>query len=222
MNDRAKAREKRAAARETLMLAALGHVPFDGWTATALNAGAKDVDMPAGDVARLFPGGLADVIALFSAWADARMADAMGAADAAALRLHERVALGVRARLIALAPHREAARRAATFLALPPNAPLAARLLYRTVDTIWRAAGDRPTDFSYYTKRAILAGVYGATLLHWFDDRSENFAATWGFLDRRLADVGRLGAARERVGRIASRLPDPLGVLRRFAELRSR
>jgi len=222
MNDRAKARQERAAAREKLMLAALGHVPFDGWTMTALNAGAKDVDLPAGDVARLFPGGPADAIALFSAWADARMVEAMGAADAAALRLHERVALGVRARLIALAPHREAARRAATFLALPPNAPLAARLLYRTIDAIWRAAGDRSTDFSYYTKRAILAGVYAATLLHWFDDRSENSAATWGFLDRRLADVGRLGAMRERVSRIASRLPDPLGVLRRFAALRSR
>jgi ubiquinone biosynthesis protein COQ9 len=222
MNDRAKGRQERAAMREKLMLAVLGHVPFDGWTVTALNAGAKDVELPEGNVARLFPGGPADVIALFSAWADARMVEAMGAADAAALRLHERVALGVRARLIALMPYREAARRAATSLALPSHAPLAARLLYRTVDTIWRAAGDRPTDFSYYTKRAILAGVYTATLLHWFDDRSENSVATWGFLDRRLADVGRLGAARERVSRFASRLPDPLGVIRRFSELRSR
>jgi ubiquinone biosynthesis protein COQ9 len=215
-----KARREREAAREKLMLAALPHVPFDGWTGAALAAGAKDVGLPQADVARLFPGGAADAIALFSAWADARMAEAMRAADIGQFRLHERVALGVRARLIALAPHREAARRAATFLALPPNAPLALKLLYRTIDAIWREAGDRSADFSFYTKRAILAGVYGATLLHWFDDRSENFAATWAFLDRRLADVGRLNAARERAGRIAARLPDPLGVLRRFAELR--
>lgn len=220
MTDQARAKRAREKAREALMLAALAHVPFDGWTATALKAGASDANIPEADIARLFPGGVAEAIALFSAWADARMIEAMKAAELAAYRLHERVALGIRARLIALAPHREAARRAATFLALPPNAPLAARLLYRTIDAIWRTADDRSADFSYYTKRAILAGVYGATLLHWFDDKSENFAATWAFLDRRLADVGRLHAARARIGRIASRLPDPLGVLRRFAEFR--
>ena len=215
MTERAKARPDRAALRETLMLAALGHVPFDGWTNTALAAGAKDSGIPAEDVARLFPAGAADAIALFSAWADARMVEAMRNADPG-FRLSERVALGVRARLAALAPHREAARRAATYLALPMHAPLALRLLYRTVDAIWREAGDRAADFSYYTKRAILAGVYAATLLHWFDDRSQDFAATWAFLDRRLADVGRLHAARERL----PRLPNPFDVLRRFAELR--
>jgi ubiquinone biosynthesis protein COQ9 len=206
----------RAALRETLMLAALPHVAFDGWGAAALAAAAQDAGMPAADVARLFPGGAADAVALFSDWADARMVAAMRAAEPGALRLHERVALGIRARLAALGPHREAARRAASFLALPTNAPLAARLLYRTVDAIWRAADDRAADFSYYTKRAILAGVYGATLLHWLDDKSPDFAATSAFLDRRMADVGRLHQARQRL----PNLPDPFDVLRKFAEFR--
>lgn len=214
------ARRERDEARERLMLAALPHVPFDGWTDAALRAGGKDIGAPQADAARLFPGGGVEAIALFSVWADGRMVEAMRSADAAQLRLHERVALAVRARLTALGPYREAARRAATVLALPQNAPLALRLLYRTIDTIWRAAGDRSTDFSYYTKRATLAGVYGATVLYWFDDRSEDFAATWAFLDRRLADVGRLHGIRQRAGRIAAAIPDPFGVLRRFADLR--
>ena len=37
----------------------------------------------------------------------------------------------------------------------------------RTVDAIWHAAGDRSADFSWYTKRAILAAVYTATVLYW-------------------------------------------------------
>ncbi len=81
--------------------------------------------------------------------------------------LRDRVASAVRARIEVLNPHKEAARRAAAFLALPQNAPLAAKLTMRSVDAMWRAAGDRSSDFSYYTKRATLAGVYGATLAYW-------------------------------------------------------
>ena len=59
-------------------------------------------------------------------------------------------------------PHKEAARRAAAMLALPMHAALGAKLMYRTVDAMWRAAGDTSTDFNFYTKRGILAGVYGS------------------------------------------------------------
>jgi ubiquinone biosynthesis protein COQ9 len=69
---------------------------------------------------------------------------------------------------------------------------------------MWRAAGDTATDFNFYTKRALLAGVYGATLLVWLDDRSEGCAATWRFLDRRIADVMTIQTVR---GRLAARLP---------------
>jgi ubiquinone biosynthesis protein COQ9 len=69
----------------------------------------------------------------------------------------------------------------------------------RTVDSIWHAAGDRSADFSWYTKRAILASVYGTTLLYWLRDMSEDDEDTLAFLDRRLAGVGRIGKARARI-----------------------
>ena len=76
-------------------------------------------------------------------------------------------------------------------LALPLNAPLGLKLLYRTVDAIWYAAGDTSADFNFYTKRATLAGVFSSTLLYWLNDRSEGNEATWAFLDRRIDDVMR-------------------------------
>ena len=87
------------------------------------------------------------------------------------------------------------------FLALPANAGIAARGAARTVDRMWHAAGDRSADFSWYTKRAILGGVYGATLLYWMHGDSGE-AAVAAFLDRRLSGVARLGklAARLRAG----------------------
>jgi ubiquinone biosynthesis protein COQ9 len=126
----------------------------------------------------------------------------------------ERVALAVNIRLEIVEPWREAVRRALTILSLPQNVPLAMRLLYETVDGIWYAAGDSATDFSFYTKRATLAAIYAATLFYWLDDRSPGFADTRAFLDRRLAEVARIGQARHRLQTGLNRLPNPLRLLR--------
>ena len=122
------------------------------------------------------------------------------------MRLHQRVRAVIALRLEQNRPHKEAIRRALALLALPGHVRLAAACTARTVDAIWRAAGDRSADFSWYTKRAILAAVYGATLLYWLRDSSDDDAATLGFLDRRLAGVGRIGSARRRVEAAVGRL----------------
>ncbi len=54
---------------------------------------------------------------------------------------------------------------------------------------MWRLAGDTATDYNHYTKRALLAGIYGATLAVFVDDTSEGKAETRAFLDRRIEDV---------------------------------
>ena len=68
-------------------------------------------------------------------------------------------------------------------LAMPVNAKLSATLLYETVDSMWRAAGQRDTNFSFYTKRGTLAAVYSATMLAWLADNSINLDKTVGFLE---------------------------------------
>ena len=93
---------------------------------------------------------------------------------------------------------------------------LALRLLYRTVDAMWHAAGDTATDHNFYTKRGLLAGVYSATLMCWLNDKSDGFATTWAFLDRRIAEVMRIPKALASIGKLTGRLPDPFQLLRRF------
>ena len=136
--------------REAVVAAALPHVPFDGWTEKALIAGARSAGMDAAEAPRLFPKGPIEAIEVYSGMADRAMAEALAAADPG-MKVKDKIALGVRARLHFAAPHKEAVRRASTMLAMPFNAPLAMRLLYRTVDTLWRAAGDTATDFNHYT-----------------------------------------------------------------------
>lgn len=186
--------------RETLLLATLPHVAFDGWTQAALRAGAADAGLTPDDVVRAFPGGAISAIETFNRRADRRMVEAVETIDTSGLRTHEKIGAAIRARLEDVAPHKEAVRRALAVLAFPLNAPLALRMLHRTVDAAWQAAGDRSTDFNWYTKRGLLAGVYSATVLYWLNDKSEGHADTWAFLDRRLQDVMRVGGA---IGRAA-------------------
>jgi ubiquinone biosynthesis protein COQ9 len=196
---------ERSPERDAALQAMLPHVPFDGWNNRALRRGLSGIGASPEDAALLFPGGASDMIEAFCDWADRRMEEEANKLDPA-LPLHRRVRAVIVRRLEQNRPHKEAVRRALAHLALPGHAPLAASMTARTVDAIWHAAGDRSTDFSWYSKRAILAAVWGATLLYWLRDISEDDAATLAFLDRRLAGVGRIGSVRRRVEATIGRL----------------
>ncbi|PWR25179.1 COQ9 family protein [Zavarzinia aquatilis] len=203
-----------------LLDAMMMHVPFDGWSQAAIDNAAKDLGVDPLLARNALPRGAFDAIALHSARADKRMIEALQARGLDGLKIREKIALAVRTRLEQCEAERESVRRAVQFLALPPGAPLAARLLYTTVDAIWRGIGDASgsEDFSFYSKRAILAGVYSATLAFWLQDDSEGRAETWSFLDRRIDNVMQLGKLRTRVDPLLKALPSPLSALMRLRD----
>jgi ubiquinone biosynthesis protein COQ9 len=193
------ARPSREEERDRVLEAALAHVPFDGWSRRSLVAAAADVGVDQGLARRLFPRGGDDLLAHLERWADRQMLARSDTGELQTLRVRERIARLVRARLEALTPHREALRRASAARLLPGNALTATVSLWRTVDLIWTVAGDRADDFSYYTKRSLLAAVWSSTFLFWLDDRSDRLEATWGFLERRIDNVMQIGSLRARL-----------------------
>lgn len=192
--------------RDRLLEAALAHVPFDGWSRRSVFAGARDLGIEPGLARRLFPGGGDDLLAQLERWADRRMLAQIDIAALAALRVRERIATLVRARLEVLAPHREAMRRAVAARLLPGNALAGCASMWRTVDLMWSVAGDQADDYNYYTKRSLLAAVWTSTFLFWLEDRSEGCRDSWAFLDRRIDDVMQIGALGARVGQALSGL----------------
>ncbi len=178
-----------AAMKQAVLAAALPHAAFDGFTDTVLEKAAAEADVSKADLARLFEGGPISLVEYYSAWADAEMEKALAAMNLKAMKVRERIASAVMARISVLRPNKEAARRAAALLSLPMHAALGAKLGWRTVDAMWRAAGDTATDFNFYTKRAILAGVYGATAMRWFNDDSADENPTREFLNARIENV---------------------------------
>ncbi|MBV8889736.1 MAG: COQ9 family protein [Alphaproteobacteria bacterium] len=200
--------------RDALITAILPDVAFDGWSRAALRAAARRAGIGHAEASALFPRGAPDLVAAFSRWVDRRMLDRIETSPLEGLATGERIGLALRLRFEILAPWREAVRRSLAVLMMPHNALLGGRLLYETVDGIWYAAGDAATDLSFYTKRATLAGIVAAATLYWLDDRSGGSADTEAFIERRLADIGRVARARHRFDTAAGHLPNPFQVLR--------
>jgi len=199
--------------KQAVLEAALPLIPSDGFSEAALKRAAADAGISQSDVPRLFPHGPQSLVEAFSDWADDEMERTLKKAKLSDMKIRARIKAAVSDRIAALRPHKEAARRAAAFLTLPPNAALAAKLLYRTVDRMWRAAGDTSTDFNFYTKRAILAGVYSSTMLRWFTDDGEDEKATFEFLDARIENVMQFEKFKAEA---LSKLPSMSEILSRF------
>jgi ubiquinone biosynthesis protein COQ9 len=189
--------------------AALPHAAFDGWTRDVLTQAAFDAGLAEADVDLAFSRGPVDAVLLHATLADEDMADEMATLDLDGMRTRDKIAIAIRVRLEAQLANREAIRRGLRLLAQPRYLADGTRSLAKTVDTIWRMAGDQSTDFNFYTKRGLLAGVYSATLVYWLQDDSEDQHKTWEFLTKRIGEVLRIGQATSGLSTLANRLPNP-------------
>jgi len=171
---------------QKVLEAALPLAAAQGWTwPMALAAGAA-CGLSKGETELLLPHGPADLAALLSRRHDARALEALAGVDPKALKVRERIARGVEARLAAAAADEAAVRRWSGFLALPPNLALGGRLAWESADGLWRWAGDTATDENHYSKRALLAGILtGALAIR----LSSGPQAALAFTDRRIANV---------------------------------
>jgi ubiquinone biosynthesis protein COQ9 len=201
---------------ETILKAALVHIPFDGFSQRALNAAAKDSGIDAGTLALAFPRGGIDLARCYTSLSDRRMLEALARIDMPSLKIRERIAAAIRTNLQLSAAEREIMRRLIQAFALPAHFADGLEALYQTVDAMWQAAGDTANDFNFYTKRMILAAVYSATVLYWLNDSSEDFAQSWNFLDRRIEDVMRIETAKSKLRAAANNLPDVAAILGRL------
>jgi len=194
--------------REPLLHAALSHVPFEGWSDKLLAVAEQELGLDRGLGWLAFPGGACDMIDFLAACQDQKMIAACPDEHLSQLKIREKITHLVRSRIEAEADNRESARNAVTYLALPMNSAAGLKILYRTVDLMWKTTNDPSTDFNYYTKRLTLAAVYSSCLLYWLNDESENFTDTWDFLDRRITNVMQFEKTKAQLKNMAAQLPD--------------
>lgn len=184
----------------------------EGWTRAALDKAAANAGLSAGQVLLAYPNGVADLLDELSRRAAGAAAARLKRADVAAMKVREKVRAGVRAYLDALAPHRPAVKRAT---GTPANLLTGPKGLWAAADAIWTALGDTSTDSNWYTKRLILSGVIGSTLLCWIGPAGDSGdeAEVDAFLDRRIGDVMNFEKAKAKLREDMANWPNPLDIV---------
>ena len=175
--------------RRQLALSIGENAVFDGWTGTAVDAAADSQGIDRDQARLAVPKDQAGKIDLYIRGVDRALEEWFTPERLEGLKIREKIRAIVWKRLKIMEPAREAVRRALSILAMPQNVPTGLKIGWRTADVMWRIAGDTSTDYNHYTKRVMLGGVYGSTLLVWLDDRTEGWTETASFLDRRIDDV---------------------------------
>lgn len=173
-----------------VLRAAMAHVQKLGWTEAALVAGARDAGLSPAIVGS-FPRKDAALVEFFMDECNHQLQDEIEAREKelSSMLLADRVAQIVRLRLQMQVPYLSKWAQALSVQAHPLNAPTALKQRAVLMDDIWHGAGDRSTDMDWYTKRALLGGVYTATELYMLTDFSAGHRDTWAFLERRIKDA---------------------------------
>jgi len=151
-------------AEQLVLDAALTRAADLGWSARLVAVSAQAAGLSPGEAQLLLPNGACDLAALLSRRHDAAALTVLSGVPAQGLKIRQRIAQAVEARIDAACVDEAALRRWAGFLALPGNLPLALRLTWESADHLWRWAGDTATDENHYSKRAILSGILISTL----------------------------------------------------------
>ena len=199
--------------RIDLIRAMLTHVPFDGWTWEAMEQGAIDIGFEKKKTSSsrmkifkdLFKNGSIDFIEIFSEIIDLEVKEKYDLLEFKPDRVSEKIKKIIMIRLNLCQKYKEAVRTSISLTAMPINTKISLNILYKTCNSMWRIAGDKSTDFSFYTRRISLAAVYTPTLLFWLNDNSNDNVETEFFLDRRLRGINKI-----------SRLKKPLSDVKKF------
>lgn len=176
-------------AEQQLLDQAIRIAPLEGWTARTARLAGRAAGFSDGETELLAPRGPADLAALLSRRHDERALLMLQAVDPSSLKIRERIARAVEARVDAAGDDESAVRRCCGWLALPPNLALGAQLAWESADALWRWAGDVSADENHYSKRALLAAILSGAI-------AVRLAAGRGpalrFADRRIEEVMRV------------------------------
>ncbi len=195
--------------KENLMLSMVENVPFDGWTWNALYRGADDINFFSnqGNINQdqkdylkgIFDYDIVNIIENFNIYLDNKMLSKYKKKSAINLRLPDKVKNLLLFRFNSSLKFRESIRLSIGFMSIPRNSKNSLSMLYRTCDLIWKTSGDNSTNFTFYSKRLVLSGLYISTLFFWVNDNSPDLIETEKFIDRRLNEISNIGRLKKKL-----------------------
>lgn len=125
----------------------------------------------------LFPGGVEEAYQYYEEMVDQKMLEILLTLEKPQ-KVREKIALALKVRVIDLGNKAE-------LVCLPTFLKAG----WNTSDKIWRYAGDISADFNYYSKRALLSGIYHKVRKRYLVDDSEEHGKTKEVIDSSIDQV---------------------------------
>lgn len=191
--------------RDHILEAMLPQIPETGWAWDETKRAAGRAGYQDSMAEAVFPGGMNDVVAHFSDWADRKMLDKLKDIKIENMRVRDRIRTAIMTRFELLEPIAGVVRAGLGFWSVPTRVLQGQRVLWRTADRMWSWAGDTATDYNRQTKRALLCSILLGSSMVWIEDKSEGHVTTTQFVDRRIENVMEIGKA---IGTMSGYVPN--------------
>ena len=179
------------------------HIIRDGWSKNIFNKISKN-KLKKTDLIFLFPNGYMDLLILALNEINTNLENKIKKINIINFPLSKRIKKILLFRLEILNKDKIFYKKTFNHLLLPQHSKTMKKNLYSSVDYMWYLAGDNSTDFSFYTKRLTLAGIYTNALFVFFNKDIEEAVSSIEINLKRLSKIPKI---KERFSFIKDNLP---------------
>ena len=194
------------------------YIVKDGWNEDLFESISKNSKFNIKEILILFPEGYLSLLKFYLKELDTRTALNAKNINLIRMKTHIRIREIILLKLKNNQDEKNVIKRTYFTLLLPHHSKLALKSLYNTVDQIWFIAGDKSTDFNFYSKRFILAAIYSSVILFWI--KNQDIKKTTVFLDKQLRKVSKITQTKNKVKNIFNLLPQTVNFIKKLAPIK--
>jgi ubiquinone biosynthesis protein COQ9 len=162
----------------------------------------------------LFPDGYKDLINFALEQLNVELENYCNNLDLIRLPLHKRIRVILLSKILIMNKEKNFYKKLFLNLLLPKRGFSISKQLYNSIDQIWYIAGDTSTDFNFYTKRLILAGIYSRVILFFFNNNNQIYLEK--ILDTNLQRVAKIPQLKSKINIFKNNFPSILKFIKNF------
>lgn len=175
--------------KEKLLARFIENTPFIGWNIENLEKSCEELELGHDYHEIIFPAGLHDISQYISDECNKNSFKKLEKQDLNNLRISEKVEIALHTKIMEyhnFLGNKEALKKFLGYSIAPTNIGNSSKNIFNFSNDVWRMLEDKSTDFSYYTKRLSMSGIYSKAFLYSISDESPELENTRKFLKRTI------------------------------------
>ena len=184
--------------KEKLLLEFINNVIFEGFSINTLRSVSLQIFKDINYHLVLFPGGLAEIAEYYEQYALTRLMKQLE--ETTEIKsITKKIETALIYKVIKSNFAKDFLAEITKFYLRPQNTPISIKASWNISDAIWQFAGDKSTNYNYYTKRGLLFSVYNTSILYYLKDDSDDHTKTEEFIKNSLAKIASIGLVKAKV-----------------------